>query len=71
MSRCCLLVNGSLASSNIAMNDDFNTSDALALMFELANEINRSGKTHLIASLQAMGDILGILQLDPLMFLQK
>ncbi|NDH09033.1 MAG: cysteine--tRNA ligase, partial [Gammaproteobacteria bacterium] len=53
-----------MARFDIAMNDDFNTSDALALMFELANEINRSGKIDLIASLQAMGDILGILQLD-------
>ncbi|NBR07937.1 MAG: cysteinyl-tRNA synthetase [Planctomycetes bacterium] len=60
-----------MARFDIAMNDDFNTSDALALMFELANEINRSGKIDLIASLQAMGDILGILQLDPLMFLQN
>jgi len=54
-----------------AMNDDFNTCEALALMFELANEINRSQNGHLLPSLKAMGNILGILQLDPQAFLQS
>jgi cysteinyl-tRNA synthetase len=54
-----------------AMNDDFNTSEALAVMFELANEINRTQNGQLLPSLKAMGNILGILQLDPQSFLQN
>ena len=54
-----------------AMNDDFNTPEALAVMFELANEINRSEDNSLVPSLVAMGDLLGILQLEPLSFLQN
>lgn len=54
-----------------AMNDDFNTSEALAVMFELVNEINRSEDKTLVPNLKAMGDILGILQLEPLEFLQN
>ena len=59
-----------MARFDAAMNDDFNTSEALALMFDLANEINRHQDGSLCPSLQAMGNILGILQLKPQHFLQ-
>ena len=59
------------ATFSAAMNDDFNTPEALAVMFELANEINRSEDNSLVPSLIAMGDLLGILQLEPLSFLQN
>ncbi len=59
-----------------AMNDDFNSRQALAAMFDLANRINQLKESepdfaqHLANGLLAMGDILGILQEDPSAFLQ-
>lgn len=59
-----------------AMQDDFNTPEALAAMFELVREINRvraddeAKAAALAASLRAMGDILGILQQDPEAYLR-
>lgn len=59
-----------------AMDDDFNTPDALAVLFELAREINRLRETdqnqaqHYAASLQYLASILGILQQDPEQFLK-
>jgi len=52
-----------------AMNDDFNTPEALAVLFELARAINRareqgSDETSLAATLHLLGDRLGILQSD-------
>jgi cysteinyl-tRNA synthetase len=60
-----------------AMDDDFNTSEALALLFELAHEINRvrdadaAQALRLGASLRQLGGILGLLQDDPERFLQS
>ncbi len=55
-----------------AMDDDFNTPEALAVLFELASDINRIRKTQsdataasLGALLQRLGNILGLLQDDP------
>ncbi len=60
-----------------AMDDDFNTAEALAVLFELAREINRlrdKGESEeaarLGAGLRQLGDILGLLQGDPDEFLQ-
>ena len=53
------------------MDDDFNTPEALAAMFELAREINRlrSGDAAtaagLAAELKRLGGLLGVLQHDP------
>jgi cysteinyl-tRNA synthetase len=52
-----------------AMDDDFGTPDALAVLFDLANEINRGG-TDLAGQLRALGGVLGLLQRDPALFLQ-
>jgi cysteinyl-tRNA synthetase len=52
------------------MDDDFNTPEALAAMFELVREINRvrkedeSAAAALAAELKSMGAMLGILQDD-------
>ena len=60
----------------IAMDDDFNTPDALAVLFELAREINRLREgdikkaRQLAECLQALASILGFLQQDPDHFLQ-
>ncbi len=53
-----------------AMNDDFNTVEAMAVLFELAGEVNRTGSVALAAMLRALGGVLGLLQREPLAFLQ-
>ena len=56
-----------------AMNDDFNTPEAIAVLFELASEVNRAqgqDKTTLAATLKALGGMLNFLQRDPTAFLQ-
>ena len=57
------------AAFKSAMDDDFNTPGALAVLFELASEVNR-GKTADAALLKALGATLGLLQADPQAFLQ-
>ncbi|MBI3144776.1 MAG: cysteine--tRNA ligase [Pseudogulbenkiania sp.] len=54
----------------LAMNDDFNTVEAMAVLFELAGEVNRSESATLSGLLKALGVVLGLLQRDPLEFLQ-
>ncbi|HRX70233.1 MAG: cysteine--tRNA ligase [Candidatus Competibacteraceae bacterium] len=54
-----------------AMDDDFNTPEALAVLFDLAREINRlrandeTIATRLSATLKQLGAFLGLLQEDP------
>ena len=54
-----------------AMDDDFNTPEALAVLFDLAREINRlrsddpAAAASLGAELRGLGDALGLLQQDP------
>ncbi len=57
------------AAFKAAMDDDFNTPGALAVLFELASEVNR-GKTADAALLKALGATLGLLQADPQAYLQ-
>ncbi len=57
------------AAFKAAMDDDFNTPGALAVLFELASEVNR-GKTADAALLRALGATLGVLQSPPREFLQ-
>jgi cysteinyl-tRNA synthetase len=57
------------AAFKAAMDDDFNTPGALAVLFELAGEVNR-GKAADAALLKALGATLGILQADPQAYLQ-
>jgi cysteinyl-tRNA synthetase len=53
-----------------AMNDDFNTPVAVAVLFELASELNRSRSVQTAALLKALGAALGVLQQPPRSFLQ-
>jgi cysteinyl-tRNA synthetase len=53
-----------------AMNEDFGTPEAVAVLFELAAEVNRSGDPALAGLLKALGGTLGLLQGDPQAFLQ-
>jgi cysteinyl-tRNA synthetase len=57
------------AAFKLAMDDDFNTPGAVAVLFELAGEINR-GQTAGAALLKALGGVLGLLQQAPRDFLQ-
>ena len=54
-----------------AMNDDFNTPDAVAILFDLANEANKAGSLADMALLKALGGLLGLLQRDPQQHLQN
>jgi cysteinyl-tRNA synthetase len=52
-----------------AMDDDFGTPEAVAVLFDLANEINR-GRVELGGQLRGLGRVLGILQREPDAFLR-
>jgi cysteinyl-tRNA synthetase len=54
-----------------AMDDDFNTSEAVAALFDLANELNRSHDPAVATLLRSLGAVLGLLHQDPTAFLQK
>jgi len=54
-----------------AMDDDFNTPEAVAVLFELANEVNRGGGRSRGALLRSLGGVLGLLQRDAMEFLQR
>ena len=53
-----------------AMDDDFNTPEAVAVLFELASEVNRGSDAAKAALLRALGGVLGLLQRDATAFLQ-
>ena len=53
-----------------AMNEDFGTPEAVAVLFDLAGEVNRSMSSTLAGLLKALGGVLGLLQEDPQRFLQ-
>ena len=53
-----------------AMDEDFGTPDAVAVLFDLASEVNRSRSPELAGLLRALGACLGLLQADPKVFLQ-
>jgi cysteinyl-tRNA synthetase len=54
----------------LAMNDDFNTPAALAVLFELAGECNRTRDPAAAGLLRALGGFLGLLQQSPRAWLQ-
>ena len=53
-----------------AMDDDFNTSEAVAVLFDLANEVNKSRSEKDAALLRSLAGILGLLERQPQQFLQ-
>jgi cysteinyl-tRNA synthetase len=53
-----------------AMDQDFGTPEAVAVLFDLASEVNRSGSPQLSSLLRALGAVLGILQSPPEVFLR-
>ena len=53
-----------------AMNDDFATPEAIAVLFELANDVNKTRSAELAGLLHALAGVLGLLQRDPQAYLQ-
>jgi cysteinyl-tRNA synthetase len=53
-----------------AMDQDFGTPEAVAVLFDLASEVNRSRSPQLSALLRALGGVLGLLQSPPEVFLR-
>ncbi|MBN3859767.1 MAG: cysteine--tRNA ligase [Neisseriaceae bacterium] len=53
-----------------AMNEDFNTTEAVAVLFELSSEINKTQDRELASYLKFLGNKLGILTQEPIHFLQ-
>ena len=53
-----------------AMDEDFATPEAIAVLFELAGEVNRTGSAALAGLLKSLGACLGLLQSEPGHFLQ-
>tara|TARA_B110000503_G_scaffold137144_1_gene220837 strand:- start:146 stop:1555 length:1410 start_codon:yes stop_codon:yes gene_type:complete len=60
----------------LAMNDDFNTREALAVMYDMIRQINTLAVTDkaeaclLVGELKTLGDIFGILDSNPEVFMQ-
>ena len=54
-----------------AMDDDFGTAEAMSVLFELANEVNKNQDVQLSGCLKALGGVLGLLQDNPQAFLQN
>jgi cysteinyl-tRNA synthetase len=53
-----------------AMDDDFNTPEAVAVLFDLANELNRSHSPEAAKLLKSLAGVLGLLQREANAFLQ-
>jgi cysteinyl-tRNA synthetase len=53
-----------------AMDNDFGTPEAVAVLFDLAGEINRTKSAELAGLLKALGATLGLLQEDPKAYLR-
>ncbi len=53
-----------------AMDDDFNTPEAVAVLFDLANEVNRTQSAEAAQQLKLLAGVLGLVQRDAQDFLQ-
>ena len=54
-----------------AMDEDFGTPEAIAVLFDLAGEVNRTASAETAGLLKALAGTLGLLQGDPQQFLQS
>jgi cysteinyl-tRNA synthetase len=54
-----------------AMDDDFNTPEAMAVLFDLANEVNKTKSAEAASLLKNLAGLLGLLQRSPTEFLQS
>jgi cysteinyl-tRNA synthetase len=46
------------------MDDDLNTPEAVAVLFDLANEVNRNQSVEVASQLKSLASVLGLLQRD-------
>lgn len=53
-----------------AMDEDFGTPDAVAVLFDLVSEVNKTKSAQVAGLLKALGGCIGILQRDPRAWLQ-
>ena len=53
-----------------ALNEDFDSHGAIAVLFELAGEVNRQRNAKLSALLKALGGVIGLLEREPVVYLQ-
>ena len=53
-----------------ALDDDFNTPEAMAVLFDLANEVNKSKQADIASLLKNLAGVLGLLTLSPDVYLQ-
>jgi cysteinyl-tRNA synthetase len=58
------------AAFRAAMDDDFNTPAAMAVLFELASEVHRTRDPSLAGQLKALAGVIGLLQQAPRAYLQ-
>jgi cysteinyl-tRNA synthetase len=58
------------ARFKLAMDDDFNTPEAVAVLFDLANEVNKTKSLEAINLLKNLAGVMGLLQRDADWFLQ-
>ena len=69
------LEGGYVARFDAAMQDDFNTPEAVAVLFDLVRELNRAREpaavARLAATLRHLGGVLGLLDDDPQAFLRS
>ncbi|MGH8717734.1 MAG: cysteine--tRNA ligase [Burkholderiales bacterium] len=63
--------NSYAARFKAAMNDDFNTSAAVAVLFELVNEVNRAGSRESASLLKSLAGVFGLLKRDPDEYFQR
>ena len=54
-----------------AMDDDFNTPEAISVLFDIVSELNRSGDVSLAYLLRGLAAELGLLDREPALFLQS
>ena len=53
-----------------AMDEDFGTPEAVAVLFDLASEVNRTRSSELAGLMKALAGLLGLLQAEPEAFMQ-
>jgi cysteinyl-tRNA synthetase len=52
------------------MDEDFDSHGAIAVLFDLAGEVNRSRSAEMSGLLRALGGVLGLLERDPVTYLR-
>jgi cysteinyl-tRNA synthetase len=63
-------INAYAARFKAAMDEDFGTPEAVAVLFDLATEVNKTGSAQSAGLLKALGGCIGLLQDNPDMFLK-